>query len=394
MLGNQFGIDVDRILQSGSTLKTAKLRRNALQRNMDRQDMEDEAYGNFISKDSPQSVVQAIDTDNDGRISAEEERQGRIKTGQKYNALSNIENRTEKRIDRKQIRANRTAAAGRAATRFKWAQADRANAEAKLEADIKNASSIFQSMGVKKPIADLYAKAGAVKVKKIGESVAKMDEAQTKVLSTTMKKEGMKYIKQVQEFDSLKSVEEQIAYSQNKEKEMLAEKKELSDKAAQAYKANDNELGDMYTEQEQDIPNKFDVNYPKQKLVELNVLQNYLESIEDAKLTMNQKEVRREKKESANYRSEHNIGKIVSKQLDNKMLYKESDIKKNNKKIRAITLKAQHIKKNNPGISDMEAVDMAMRENKPMKPKYKDGKVLYKGGDKYIVRGGIPVKVQ
>jgi len=189
-MSNRYGIDLGKIMQTTSALKTAKLRRDKLKRDMDREGYEDEAYGSFIEKDSPNSMVAAIDADESGDISEEEKRAARRKTGMKYNALSKIEARTEKRIDRKQIRSGRAAAQGRA-RRAEQRTIDRQKKKDAREAKEHSAEvAYYKRMGASNEESEIMATNGAAKSKKMVSAVEDMEENQQYQVLNSINKGG------------------------------------------------------------------------------------------------------------------------------------------------------------------------------------------------------------
>lgn len=74
MANNTYGIDIGNILNTVSNLKTAKLRQDKLQSDMDTEGMQEEAYGNYLAKNKKSEVVEAIDENEDGTIDAKEKK--------------------------------------------------------------------------------------------------------------------------------------------------------------------------------------------------------------------------------------------------------------------------------------------------------------------------------
>jgi len=114
-VANQYGINLDNILSSASTLKSAKLRQEKLSNELAETEQSDLVQGNYLSKSDPRQVVQATDENEDGVIDATEKKNALRNTGRRYKSITKIKSDN-------QLRANRSAAAGRAAGRYKRQQ--------------------------------------------------------------------------------------------------------------------------------------------------------------------------------------------------------------------------------------------------------------------------------
>jgi len=182
-LGNQYGINLDNVLSTGSVLKTAKLRREKIEDEMKDKEFQDVAYGNFVSKDNPNAVVAAIDENEDGEIDASEKRNALRNTGRKFNALKNVENVKEKRVDRAQIRSNRRASRNRADTRLNWQREDRAKKEQQKKVREDALTKMYVSRGNSLDEARRKVAMGQDEYAKYEKTYAAANKEQRKVMS-------------------------------------------------------------------------------------------------------------------------------------------------------------------------------------------------------------------
>lgn len=103
---NQFGFDLGEVKNTVSALKTAKIRQKKMERENDVNEKSDEAFGNYLSKNSPGDVVNAIDENEDGAIDASEKKNALISTGRKFGAYNKTQ-RVEERKSEVSSRNNR-----------------------------------------------------------------------------------------------------------------------------------------------------------------------------------------------------------------------------------------------------------------------------------------------
>ncbi len=99
-MSGKYGVNLAHAENTISNLKTAKMNRDKTRRAFEREDLEDEAYGNYLSKSNPDEIIKATDTNQDGIVDEAETQNALRKTGKKFGAIKKI-------TDKKEISANR-----------------------------------------------------------------------------------------------------------------------------------------------------------------------------------------------------------------------------------------------------------------------------------------------
>ncbi len=105
--------DISKALVAGYGIKSKKLDIEGKEEVLAQKKASNEEYGNFLSENSPSSVVNAVDENKDGVIDEEERNNALQATGRKYKAWDTIRDDTQIANDRKQVAANRAASEGR-----------------------------------------------------------------------------------------------------------------------------------------------------------------------------------------------------------------------------------------------------------------------------------------
>jgi len=106
-MASKHGVNMAHVENTISTLKTAKMNRDKTRRAFEREDLEDEAYGNYLSKSNPNEIIKATDTNQDGIVDEAETQNALRKTGKKFGAIEKITNKKERSANRANVISNR-----------------------------------------------------------------------------------------------------------------------------------------------------------------------------------------------------------------------------------------------------------------------------------------------
>ncbi len=98
--------DIGKAYGAGLTMKQTRLSNEVKEEAIAQKKATNEEYGNFLSENNPESVVDPVDENNNGKIDPEEETNALQATGRKYKAWDKIR-------DDKEIAARRAAVEGR-----------------------------------------------------------------------------------------------------------------------------------------------------------------------------------------------------------------------------------------------------------------------------------------
>lgn len=231
-MANRYGMNMGNVLTTVSTLKTAKLRQKGLQNALDQDEADNLVGADLVGKNNPNSIVAAVDTNEDGEISQEEKKEARIKTGRKWNALSKEDTRQDIKKSRRQARNRANAAAHR--SQVDW---ERKNME--RERDRKSLIKITaNTMGLSKDDATDIVNAKAKNFEKVYKIYEGNDKAQRNVIRSTVTKKASKMAGELEEYNALEKPEEKQAYADSKTKELQSQKMELLEEAAEIAKTD------------------------------------------------------------------------------------------------------------------------------------------------------------
>ena len=215
--------NLENVLSTTSDLKTAKLNQSRKQLLQDQANMENEAYGNFLAKDKPNSMVQPIDANQDGMIDDNERRTAVRQTGMQMNAFNQIENLGNRRENRQIAASNRARVAN-----------DRVQKKATQAELTSMLTDSLTKAGVDKDTIKMIALGGSKEVKQLNAAMKTMEAKEKAQIKDQVEKQG-NILGYVAKATSGKSTQEQNAVmetmlSQVNPKERPHTKKLMTDK--------------------------------------------------------------------------------------------------------------------------------------------------------------------
>lgn len=391
-MANRYGIDMGNIMKTTSALKTAKLRRDKAQKDMDRENLEDEAYGDDIAKNNPSNMIAATDDNQDGVIDDNEKLSAKRKTGMKYNALAKIEDRKEKKKDREQIRKNRMSAEGRAAGRYKMAQEKHNEQKQKNEMFSKSLEKIALANGATPDEAKLIGEGGIKQVGKTVDFVSNANDKQVEGLITM----NAGLIKGLTEIGEVGAENPQQA-----EQQYQTALKAMDDSILEAAKSGNKkqleQLENMRSTLPQTLISEKGFNFNNLQLT-MAKAQNNIDNIQDIRRLNSSTKT---KDDTPSYSQVKTHLREVRKVAKDSLEF-DATIDENQKE--AIISNAVKIAQNNPNITAEEALARAKgkkptnnipkKKGKEKNNKFREGGIYIQNGVKYKYTGGkfIPQK--
>ena len=281
-----------------SNLKTAKLKQDKLQSDLDTTGMEEEAYGNYLTKNKKSAVVDAVDENDDGIVDASEKKNALRMTGKKWGAIKDLRATDEKTANAKNIISNRNARTGISQGHLKLAQA-RENRAVKKQKDadakeIKNTKNLENYL-----IANGTAPVMAKQIAEIGLKNTKDAQAVIDKGDATAKRQVIDgYTKGIAYIGSL--IDTAVDDPQGTETRYQKSISDLKKAETDMLRAGNKEEADKIKEKYESMPTSIlgkdgviDTDYLQTKLMQtastIERLESYEPQDKDKKLTFSQK---------------------------------------------------------------------------------------------------------
>jgi len=297
-MASKYGVNMAHVENTISNLKTAKLKQDKLQSDLDTTGMEEEAYGNYLTKNKKSAVVDAVDENNDGIVDANEKKNALRMTGKKWGAIKDLRATDEKTANAKNIISNRNARTGISQGHLKLAQA-RENRAVKKQKDadakeIKNTKNLENYL-----IANGTAPVMAKQIAEIGLKNTKDAQAVIDKGDATAKRQVIDgYTKGIAYIGSL--IDTAVDDPQGTETRYQKSISDLKKAETDMLRAGNKEEADKIKEKYESMPTSIlgkdgviDTDYLQTKLMQtastIERLESYEPQDKDKKLTFSQK---------------------------------------------------------------------------------------------------------